>query len=67
MHGWVYGLKVGLLKNLEVTMDRPDAVVDVFATALKRYPRASIETDSKTAVDDDSIDDADTRFGPGAL
>ncbi|MEN9629312.1 MAG: Carbonic anhydrase 2 [Pseudomonadota bacterium] len=41
VHGWVYGLKDGLLKNLDVTMDRPDAVVPVFASALKRYPRVA--------------------------
>ena len=63
VHGLVYGLKDGLLKNLCVTMDRPDAVVDVFTTALKRYPRAA----RTTAVDDDTLDDADTRFGPGTL
>ena len=39
VHGWVYGLSDGLLKDLEVTMDRPETVVDVFANALKRYPR----------------------------
>ncbi len=67
VHGWVYGLKDGLLKNLHVTMDRSDAVVDVFATALKRYPRAHTDTGSKTAMDDHILDDADTRFGPGTL
>ena len=41
VHGWVYGLRDGLLKDLHVTMDRPETVVDVFATALKRYPRVS--------------------------
>ena len=40
VHGWVYGLKDGLLKNLQVTMDRPDSVVEVFGAAIKRYPRA---------------------------
>jgi carbonic anhydrase len=40
VHGWVYGLRDGLLKNLHVTMDRPEKVVEVFAAALKRYPRA---------------------------
>ena len=40
VHGWVYGLRDGLLKNLHVTMDRPETVVDVFAAAIKRYPRA---------------------------
>ncbi|HRY88361.1 MAG TPA: carbonate dehydratase [Rubrivivax sp.] len=40
VHGYVYGLKDGLLKDLQVTMDRPDTVVEVFAAALKRYPRS---------------------------
>ena len=39
VHGWVYGLADGLLKNLECTMDRPETVVEVFSAALKRYPR----------------------------
>jgi len=39
VHGWVYGLRDGLLKDLEVTMDRPDTVVKVFSAAFKRYPR----------------------------
>ncbi len=56
VHGWVYGLKDGLLKDLGVTMDRPGTVVQVFATALKRYPRAP-----RAADEDDSI------FGPGLL
>ena len=38
VHGWVYGLHNGLLKDLHVTMHKPDTVVDVFAAALKRYP-----------------------------
>ncbi|MEY3474570.1 MAG: Carbonic anhydrase 2 [Pseudomonadota bacterium] len=38
IHGWVYGLHNGLLKDLSVTMHRPDTVVEVFAAALKRYP-----------------------------
>jgi carbonic anhydrase len=41
VHGWVYGLVDGLLKDLEVTMDRPDQVVNVFSAAIKRYPRAA--------------------------
>jgi carbonic anhydrase len=41
VHGWVYGLKDGLLKDLDVTMDRPETVVKVFAAALKRYPRGA--------------------------
>ena len=47
VHGWVYGLRDGLLKNLEVTMDRPETVVAVFSAALKRYPRVA------TGVDED--------------
>lgn len=39
VHGWVYGVKDGLLKDLEVTMSAPDEVVDVFRAAFKRYPR----------------------------
>jgi carbonic anhydrase len=41
VHGWVYGLSDGLLKDLQVTMDRPDNVVEVFGAALKRYPRSA--------------------------
>jgi carbonic anhydrase len=50
VHGWVYGLRDGLLKDLEVTMDRPETIVQVFGAALKRYPR----------VADDGMD---TTFG----
>ncbi len=62
VHGWVYGLKDGLLKNLHVTMSRPEEVVAVFGEAIKRYPRAAAE-----AHVDDGLDAADTRFGPGTL
>ena len=52
MHGWVYGLRDGLLKDLGVTMDRPETVVEVFSAALKRYPRgdaaAGADTDAET-------------------
>jgi carbonic anhydrase len=41
VHGCVYGLKDGLLKNLHATMDRPDTVVEVFGAAIKRYPRVA--------------------------
>jgi carbonic anhydrase len=47
VHGWVYGLRDGLLKNLHVTMDRPQTVVEVFGTALKRYPRAPRGSDDE--------------------
>lgn len=40
IHGWVYGLKDGLLKDLQVSMSHPEEVVNVFRNALKRYPRA---------------------------
>ncbi len=39
VHGWVYGLADGLLKDLEVTMDSPESVTPVFAAAIRRYPR----------------------------
>ena len=39
VHGWVYGLRDGLLKDLDVTMTAPDEVVKKFTAALKRYPR----------------------------
>jgi carbonic anhydrase len=46
VHGWVYGLRDGLLKNLHVTMDRPETIVEVFGAALKRYPRVASTFDS---------------------
>ena len=39
VHGWCYGLKDGLAKDLGVSMDRPEEVINVFRNALKRYPR----------------------------
>jgi carbonic anhydrase len=45
VHGWVYGLSDGLLKDLQVTIDEPETVVQVFSAAIKRYPRqASTDT-----------------------
>ena len=41
VHGWCYGLKDGLAKDLGVSMGRPDEVIDVFRNALKRYPRGA--------------------------
>jgi len=41
VHGWVYGLTDGLVKDLHVTMRHAEEVVDVFRTAFKRYPRGS--------------------------
>jgi carbonic anhydrase len=47
VHGWVYGVGDGLLKDLQVTMDRPETVVSVFAAALKRYPRQATTSDDE--------------------
>jgi carbonic anhydrase len=60
VHGWVYGLKDGLLKDLGVTMDRRETVVSVFAAALKRYPRAPDALPGGDGAED-------SRFGLGAL
>jgi len=54
VHGWVYRLKDGLLKDLHCTMDRPETVVQVFARALKRYPRDPGETPRTSS---DELDD----------
>ena len=71
IHGWVYGLSDGLLKDLGVTMDRPDTVLDVFAAALKRYPRGvavtAADADDDPDDDDDPANSADSRFGPAGL
>jgi carbonic anhydrase len=50
VHGWVYGLRDGLLKDLHVTMDHPDEVVSVFAAALKRYPRVVQDNTDTSAM-----------------
>jgi carbonic anhydrase len=39
IHGWVYGVSDGLVKDLGVSMQGSHEVVDVFRTAIKRYPR----------------------------
>ena len=54
VHGWVYGLKDGLLKDLGVTMDRRESVVSVFAAAIKRYPRAPESATSGDGADGDT-------------
>jgi carbonic anhydrase len=48
VHGWVYGIDDGLLKDLRVTMDHPEAVVTNFAAAIKRYPRVEAPDDETT-------------------
>ena len=59
VHGWVYGLQDGLLKDLRVSMDGPGTVLDVFRAAIKCYPRATrtydvVGTDSTLdALEDD--------------
>ncbi|OIP14376.1 MAG: carbonate dehydratase [Comamonadaceae bacterium CG_4_9_14_3_um_filter_60_33] len=44
VHGWCYGLKDGLVKDLGVTMQGMQQVVGVFRDAFKRYPRAIAAT-----------------------
>jgi carbonic anhydrase len=41
VHGWCYGVKDGLVKDLDVTMSHPGEVVDVFRNAIRRYPRGA--------------------------
>lgn len=41
VHGWCYGIKDGLVKDLNVSMSHPGEVVDVFRNAIRRYPRGS--------------------------
>jgi carbonic anhydrase len=48
VHGWVYGIGDGLLKDLQVTMDRADKVVEVYGAAFKRYPRENGTSDGDT-------------------
>ncbi len=49
VHGWVYGLKDGLLKDLKVTISNPEEIMNVFATAIKRYPREASIASSITS------------------
>lgn len=42
VHGWCYGLKDGLVKDLGVSMGRPGEVLEVFRNAFKRYPREGV-------------------------
>jgi carbonic anhydrase len=42
VHGWIYGLDNGLVKDLGVSMSHAGEVVDVFRNAFKRYPRGGM-------------------------
>jgi carbonic anhydrase len=58
VHGWVYGLKDGLVKDLGVTMSAPNEVVPQFSQAIKRYPRAPQNAaDSAESADGGGADD----------
>jgi carbonic anhydrase len=39
IHGWVYRVSDGLVRDMNVTMSKSDEVVEVFRNAFKRYPR----------------------------
>ena len=41
VHGWIYGLDNGLVKDLGVSMNNASEVVNVFRSAFKRYPRGT--------------------------
>ena len=41
VHGWIYGLDNGLVKDLGVSMNNASEVVNVFRNAFKRYPRGT--------------------------
>ncbi|MEO0002743.1 MAG: Carbonic anhydrase 2 [Pseudomonadota bacterium] len=41
VHGWCYGLKDGLVKDLDVSMSQSGEVVQVFRNAIRRYPRGA--------------------------
>ncbi|HSN80017.1 MAG TPA: carbonate dehydratase [Rhodoferax sp.] len=43
VHGWCYGLKDGLVKDLGVSMTGSNEVVNVFRNAFKRYPRPLLQ------------------------
>ena len=39
VHGWVYAVSDGLLKDLKCTMNQASEVMPAFQAAIKRYPR----------------------------
>lgn len=42
VHGWVYGLKDGLLKDLGINVHSAEQVMDEFRLAIRRYPRQAV-------------------------
>lgn len=46
IHGWVYGLQDGLLKDLKVDMNSPQSVMPAFRAAIKNYPRQATESEA---------------------
>ena len=58
VHGWVYGLRDGLLKDLNVSMCNAASVVGTFSSAIKQYPR-SVEGDAAERDADASFDSLD--------
>ena len=44
VHGWVYAVSDGLLKNLDVTMDAPEKVVAVFGVCAGGAPVSAVDT-----------------------
>lgn len=37
IHGWVYGINDGILKNLEVCIDKNDEIKPIYSNAINRY------------------------------
>jgi carbonic anhydrase len=35
LHGWVYGLSDGLLKDLKISIDQPERIDDIYAQAVQ--------------------------------
>jgi carbonic anhydrase len=39
VHGWIYGLKDGLLKDLGINIHNAEQIMDEFRMAIRKYPR----------------------------
>ncbi|WP_455217072.1 carbonate dehydratase [Kaarinaea lacus] len=37
IHGWIYAINDGILKDLDVVIDRPDDIKDIYSRAIKQY------------------------------